>query len=70
MFHLPKKLSTTIPTAGQFSHIVFHSVDLECGAVVITSKLVCAGIIVKQGDFVSKFGFAREEDFPRERICS
>jgi hypothetical protein len=69
MFNVPKKLSATLPTVG-FSHTAFYGVDLECGAVVITSKLDSAAIIVKKDDMASEFGLEREGDFPHERTFS
>ena len=69
MFNVPKKLSATLPTVGS-SHTAFYGVDLECGAVVITSKLDSAAIIVKKDDMASEFGLEGEGDFPHERTNS
>ena len=66
MFNVPKKLSATIPTVGSV-HTAFYGVGLECGAVVITSKLDSAAIIVKEA---SEPGLETESDFPHVRNCS
>ena len=58
------------PNRWLTAHTAFYGVDLECGAVVITSKLDSADIIVKKDDMASEFGLEREGDFPHERICS
>jgi hypothetical protein len=58
------------PNRWLTAHTAFYGVDLECGAVVITSKLDSAAIIVKKDDMASEFGLEREADFPHERICS
>jgi len=70
MFNVPKKFSATMPTVGSPAHTAFYGGALECGAVVITSKLDSAAIIVNEGDMASDFELETEGNSPHERTCS
>jgi hypothetical protein len=54
------------PNSGLTAHTAFYGVDLECGAVVITSKLDSADIIVKKDDMASEFGLGEETSLTKE----